>query len=429
MIIAEKSLSVNLLALLTGLVLAFQVGAAELDWSTPEAEGIDPERLARVNQLVERYVDEERVVGMLTLISRNGKLVQSSLKGNMGADNNQPLRHDSLFRIFSMTKAITAVAALILYEEGLFHLDDPVEKFLPDFKDMTVYEDGERRPATIKITMHHLFTHMSGLSYGYRGDHPLAVEQQNLKLDQSETIDEFIKRLAQLPLAYEPGSSWGYSYATDVLGAVVEKLSGQRLGDFMAERIFVPLDMKDTSFSVGEDKLSRLTSLHAWNGQEKKLVLAAGIPFKPGYRVTPFDAGGGGLISTARDYMRFLEMLRSLGKFNELQILSPKTIKFMTKDHLPRRITDANIGPDHDRNLGIGGGHGLGIGVYIDPIRRGVLSSKGELDWGGAAGTVYWWDPEEDLIVIGMIQLFQSPWRFRDDLSVAIYQSLSESYE
>ena len=131
------------------------------------------------------------------------------------------------------------------------------------------------------------------------------------------------------------------------------------------------------------------------NGQEKKLVLAAGIPFKPGYRVTPFDAGGGGLISTARDYMRFLEMLRSLGKFNELQILSPKTIKFMTKDHLPRRITDANIGPDHDRNLGIGGGHGLGIGVYIDPIRRGVLSSKGELDWGGAAGTVYWWDPEE----------------------------------
>lgn len=392
--------------------------AAEL--ADPSALGISAERLKRVDQLARRYVEEGRVMGMVTMISRHGQLVQSSVEGRMGMDNDAPLQRDSLFRIFSMTKAITGVAALILYEEGHFQLYDPVSKFLPALAEMQVLEDGEVRPAKTSITMHHLFTHMSGLTYN--------VEARD-SLSSSPDTETFIKNLAEQPLAFDPGEGWEYGFSQDVLGAVIEKISGQSLGEFMKARIFDPLQMNDTFFEVPEDKLVRLTTNHIWDREAGEMKILSGRPFKPGYRVSGFDAGGGGLISTAGDYLKFLEMLRREGEYDGGWILGPKTIKFMFKDHLPRHITDANVGPEHDRNLGIGGGHGLGIGVYIDPIRRGVLSSKGEVDWGGLAGTVYWLDPVEDVIVIGMIQLIASPWRFRDDLAVGIYQSLTTSLE
>lgn len=395
-------------------------GAVAAELAPPQSLGISPERLQRVDQMVNRYVDDGRVAGMVTLISRHGQLVQSSAAGQLGMDNPAPMAVDSLFRIYSMTKAVTAVAALVLYEEGHFHLNDPVEKFLPMFKDMQVKQDGVLRPARTKMTMHHLFTHMSGLSY----DHEDTTSLQN-----SPDMATFLKRLAQLPLAFDPGEGWDYGYSQDVLGAVVETLSGMTLGDFMKARLFEPLGMEDTFFAVPQDKLHRLTTNHLWDKQQQGMQVVSGQPFKAPYRIAPYDAGGGGLISTAVDYMKFLEMLRQEGKAGERWILSPKTVKYMFKDHLPRSITDANIGPDHDRNLGIGGGHGLGIGVYIDPIRRGVLSSKGELDWGGIAGTVYWLDPVEDVIVLGMIQQFARPWRLRDDLAVALYQSLTVSLE
>ena len=393
-----------------------------------ETVGVSAERLQRVDALSQRYVGEGRVAGMVTLVSRHGKRVQARAEGALGLDNPLPMQMDTLFRIYSMTKAVTAVAALMLYEEGRFHLDDPVEQFLPRLAGLQVEDEGGLRAATTPMTMHHLFTHMAGFSYGY-GDAAHTAQIRALDLAGSPDTATYIERLSKLPLKHDPGLGWAYGFSTDVLGAVVEALSGQRLGVFMAERIFTPLGMTDTFFEVPADKLHRLASNHLWNKEASAMVVVSGLPFAPGYRVSKFDAGGAGLISTAGDYLKFLEMLRRGGAVGDRWLLSPKLLKYMAQDHLPKSITDANIGQDHDRSLGLGGGHGLGIGVYIDPVRRGVLSSKGELDWGGAAGTVYWLDPLEDIIVIGMTQLFASPWRLRDDLSVATYQSLTVTLE
>lgn len=407
---------------LTNLAMAGEV------W-TPAHEGIDVSRLDRVTALVDAYVEDKKVPGMTVMVSRNGRVIASVTRGARGLDNPEMLKPDDLFRIYSMTKAVTAVAALVLYEAGEFHLDDPVARYLPEFKEMGVFDGHAIRPAISGMTVRHLFTHMSGLSYGSRGEHPLSAMQQQLKLDQSADLTEFTQRLAQLPLRFEPGTEWGYSYASDVLGALIERISGQTLQAFMKSQVFDPLNMKDTSFSVAPDQAHRLTSMQAYNPESSELVVAHGLPFAGPQRVMQFDSGGVGLFSTAQDYLNFLEMLRAKGRFLDRQILSPKTVALMTRDHLPRAISDANIGPDHNPTLGLGAGHGLGIGVYIDPVRRGVLSSAGEIDWGGASGTVYWMDPVEQIIAVGLIQLFRSPHRFRDDLSVAIYQALSESYE
>ena len=407
---------------LTNLAMAGEV------W-TPAGEGIDVSRLDRVTALVDAYVEDKKVPGMTVMVSRNGRLIESVTRGARGLDNPEMLKPDDLFRIYSMTKAVTAVAALVLYEAGEFHLDDPVARYLPEFKEMGVFDGHAIRPAIGEMTVRHLFTHMSGLSYGFRGEHPLSAMQQQLKLDQSADLTEFTQRLAQLPLRFEPGTEWGYSYASDVLGALIERISGQTLQAFMKSQVFEPLNMKDTSFSVAPDQAHRLTSMQTYNAESSELVVTYGPPFAGPQRVTKFDSGGAGLFSTAQDYLNFLEMLRAKGRFLDRQILSPKTVALMTRDHLPRAISDANIGPDHNPTLGLGAGHGLGIGVYIDPVRRGVLSSAGEIDWGGASGTVYWMDPVEQIIAVGLIQLFRSPHRFRDDLSVAIYQALSESYE
>ena len=407
---------------LTNLAMAGEV------W-TPAHEGIDVSRLDRVTALVDAYVEDKKVPGMTVMVSRNGRLIESVTRGARGLDNPEMLKPDDLFRIYSMTKAVTAVAALVLCEAGEFHLDDPVARYLPEFKEMGVFDGHAIRPAIGEMTVRHLFTHMSGLSYGFRGEHPLSAMQQQLKLDQSADLTEFTQRLAQLPLRFEPGTEWGYSYASDVLGALIERISGQTLQAFMKSQVFEPLNMKDTSFSVAPDQAHRLTSMQAYNPESSELVVAHGLPFAGPQRVMQFDSGGVGLFSTAQDYLNFLEMLRAKGRFLDRQILSPKTVALMTRDHLPRAISDANIGPDHNPTLGLGAGHGLGIGVYIDPVRRGVLSSAGEIDWGGASGTVYWMDPVEQIIAVGLIQLFRSPHRFRDDLSVAIYQALSESYE
>jgi len=412
-----------------GVLFSMAADATPVAVDAVEAEGIDPDRLRRLDTLVDTYITERRVPGMTVLISRNGKIVYEANQGVMGLDNPAPIAADTIYRIYSMTKAVTAVAALILYEEGRFHLYDPVAKYLPEFADMQIWQDGQLQPAQRPITMHQLFTHTAGLSYGFRGDHPLRSSFDALALEKSPNLAEFTRRLAKLPLVFEPGTAWGYSYASEVLGAVVAKLSGQSLEAFLQARLFKPLNMRDTSFELVKNAQSRLASSHIWHDAQAGMTPTPAAPQNPGYRLKPYDSGGMGLFSTARDYLNFLEMLRAEGRFGEQQILSPKTVKFMTKDHLPRRITDANIGPDHDPVLGLGGGHGLGIGVYIDPVRRGVLSSVGENNWGGVSGTVYWLDTTEELVVVAMVQLFNSPWRLRDDLSVGIYQALSKVYE
>lgn len=427
----NKTRRITWLLLVAGLCSAQPlVFADSLELVKPEQVGISSQRLARVEQVAQRYVDQQRVPGIVTLISRRGQPVQSSVLGQMGLDNDAPMQLDTLFRIFSMTKAVTAVGALILYEQGQFHLDDPVEKFIPELKQMKVFENGGLVEARTSMTMHQLFTHMSGLSYGYRRDHPVAELIQWADLRASGNSSEFIDKLARLPLSNHPGEAWEYSFSSDVLGVVIERITGLSLAEFLSIELFERLEMVDTGFAVPAHKLHRLASSHRWDELDQVVKLIEDRDDgEQAYRVNGFDSGGSGLISTAPDYSRFLEMLRNGGRYRDQQILSPKLVKYMAQDHLPASITEANMGPDHDRSLGLGGGHGLGIGVYIDPIRRGVLSSKGELDWGGVAGTLFWLDPQEDVIVVSMIQLYGSPWRLRDDLSVALYQALTEIYE
>ncbi len=431
MFILNKTRDLFWYLLVTGLLAGQPVAfASPLELVKPEKLGISSQRLARVNQVAQRYVNQHRVTGIVTLISRRGQPVQSSVLGQMGLDNRAPMQLDTLFRIFSMTKAMTAVGALILYEQGEFHLDDPVEKFIPELKQMNVFEEASLVKARTAMTMHQLFTHMSGLSYGYPRDHPVAelVEWADPRISDSSA--EFIDKLARLPLRSHPGDAWNYSFSSDVLGVVIERITGLALADFLQINLFGPLGMVDTGFAVPPHKLHRLASSHRWDQVNQVIrLIEEHHDGDQAYRVNGFDSGGSGLISTAPDYHRFLDMLRNGGRYGDGQIVSPKLIKYMGQDHLPTSITEANIGPNHDRSLGLGGGHGLGIGVYIDPVRRGVLSSKGELDWGGVAGTIFWLDPQEDIIVVSMIQLFASPWRLRDDLSVALYQALTDVYE
>ncbi|MDZ7685322.1 MAG: serine hydrolase domain-containing protein [Gammaproteobacteria bacterium] len=407
------------------------VAAAELPYSKPAAAGFSPERFERVSEVTRRAVENGTASGVVTLVSRHGRIIYDEAIGTMGLDNEAPMRRDSLFRIYSMTKAVTAVAALMLYEEGHFQLYDPVSRYLPEFAEMQVYENGKLRSANRPITIHHLLTHTSGLSYGYPIDHPALATLDAPDIQSAGDLATFSEYLAQYPLLFEPGTDWEYSFATDVLGALVEELSGQSLGAFFEARIFEPLNMSDTGFAVQADKIDRLTTLHTWDSDTASMTAIDGPPFPTPYRVSPIDAGGGGLISTARDYMRFLEMLRNGGTLQSQRILGPKTITFMMKDHLPRSITASNTGPDADLMLGLGASHALGIGIYADPVARGVLSSPGELEWGGAAGTIYWWDPVEDIVVVIMRQLRSSPdsLRLRDDMSVAIYQALLDVSE
>ena len=395
--------------------------------AAPAHVGISAQRLTRVDQVLQRYVEQGRAAGIVTLISRHGQIVHRSAFGSMGINDPRPIQADSLFRIMSMTKAITAVAALILYEEGHFQLYDPVSRYLPAFTDMQIFDGKTLSRAANPITVQQLFTHTAGLSYGFPPDHEVyrLIDKPN---SQARNATAYANEIAKLPLLSEPGTRWHYSFATDVLGALVEVISGQPLGEFMRERIFDPLQMTDTGYFLDAPGLQRLTTAHQWDTSKQTMSVLSGPPFKAPYRYTEFDGGGAGLISSAADYMRFLEMLRQGGSLEGKRILGPKTVQFMIEDHLPCRLTNANRGENLNPTLGKGGSHGLGIGIYLDPVRRGVLSSPGELEWGGIYGTIYWWDPIEDIIVVSMLQLAGSPWqlRFRDDLSVALYQALEE---
>ncbi|MEM9624091.1 MAG: serine hydrolase domain-containing protein, partial [Pseudomonadota bacterium] len=299
---------------------------------------------------------------------------------------------------------------------------------IPAFADMQVYQEGKLAPATQTMTVHQLFTHTAGLSYGYPDDHPVhKLLDTPVNTDPVTDGLDYATRIAALPLQYEPGSAWHYSFASDVLGALVEVASGQSLADYFAEHIFSPLSMIDTSYSVSDEKITRLTTAHQWDSQAAQLQELSGPPFSAPYRYLPVDGGGAGLVSTAGDYLRLLEMLRQGGSLDGQRILGPKTVQFMTLDHLPRSLTDANEGENLNLTLGRGGSHGLGIGIYLDPVRRGVLSSPGELEWGGAYQTIYWWDPVEDILLVSMLQLGGSPFslQYRDDLAVAVYQALT----
>ncbi len=411
-----------------------QAFAKPLPETRPEREGMSSERLERVTEVANGLVDEGKLAGVITLVARNGRVVLESAVGDRSAADTTPLRADDLFRIYSMTKPITATAAMQLYEQGKFHLDDPVEKFVPEFANLKVHsEDGEPVPAEKKMTMLHLLTHTGGLSYGFNPQDPVDQAYGAAKIWEARDLDHFAEVVAELPLMFEPGGRWHYSIAVDVTGLVVQRISGQPFDEYLEEHIFAPLGMDDTFFEVPEAKRDRFLANHFWNAQEGKLVpLPAsqpGVAMSDYQNVTLFS-GGGGLVSTAMDYMKFAEAMRAGGTYNKQRILSPKTVNYMTRNHLPASVTSGGSGENplasqNERGFGFG----LGFGLRTDAVKGGVVGSAGEFSWGGAAGTVFWIDPVEEVVVVSMIQLMGSPWSLRRNLQVATYQSLTESYE
>jgi len=431
----------RVILLILFIFLASSVGAKPFERSAPEEEGMSSGQLQRLSQLASKYVAEGRVPGMVNLVMRNGQIVYFEAVGNRGVDESAPMQLDDLFRIYSMTKPVTSVAAMQLYEQGKFQLSDPVTKFVPELQGLHVLnEDGTFSPVEREMTMHQLLMHTAGFSYGF---HPYRDPVDKLyvaaDLVTSKDLEAFVLKLAELPLRSQPGELYHYSVAVDVTGLVVERLSGLPLDEYIDTNILKPLQMNDTFFEVPSTKRDRFVQNHFINPETGSLINADYAPAPYGYRkgVALSDyfnvsliSGGAGLVSTAMDYARFAEMLRRGGTLDGARILGPKSIAFMTKNHLSEPSMHAAWEQMPTPDIGRPGfGFGLGFGVVTDSAAIGVLGSDGEFNWGGAAGTIFWVDPTEELVVVSLIQLMQSPWPLRADVKVAVYQALTEIYE
>lgn len=391
--------------------------------------GFDPDRLARLRPWMQRYVNAGKIPGALTLVARRGTIVCCECVGRRDVERDLPWTRDTLARFYSMTKPVTATAILQLYEDGLCHLDDPVDLFLPEFAGRKVLRPGaksidESDPAATRLTLHHLLTHTSGLTYGFNeGILAAAYLERGVNFDdRSGDLAETVRRLANLPLAFEPGSRWNYGVSTDVLGRVVEVISGRPLDAFLRERILGPLKMKDTFFEVPADRAGRLASLYERTaGDGMKLTDDAAAS---GFCSVSQVSGGGGLVSTADDYLRFAEMQRRGGALDDARILGPRTMRLMTSNNLPGDL--ASMGQKSFSEVSFEGvGFGLGGWVMLNPARAQTLGSPGDFGWGGLASTVYWVDPAEQLVVIFLTQLTpSSSYPIRKELRALVYSSL-----
>ena len=399
--------------------------------TTPESVGLSSERLERIRPWMQGYVDAGKLPGASVLVARAGEIAWVAATGFADVEQRRPFGTDHLLRFYSMTKPVTSVAAMMLYEQGLFQLDDPVARFLPALGDMQVFVSGEGddmkcEPARRPITIQQLLTHSAGFTYGLDNDHPVSRLYRDRRTDFYPTdgpLEEVISRLAGLPLVHHPGERWNYGVATDVLGRLVEVVSGQRLDRFFAEHILGPLGMHDTAFRVPPDKRDRLARLYG-PSKDGGLNLLEPSEVSPYFDSVTTFAGGAGLISTLGDYFRFTEMLRRGGALDGVRLLGRKTVQYMTCNHLPGDL--AEMGQDTFTETNYAGiGFGLGFAVVQEPTRAAVLTSVGEYHWGGAASTVFWIDPVEDLTVIFLTQLLpSSTYPLRRELRALVYPAL-----
>ena len=413
------------------IVLVWTLSACTVNYSldvgsgSPEIAGFSRPHLERISAMTQRYVKEGKYAGVVTMVSRNGTTVHYNAVGQYGIDNDTPVAADTLFRIFSMTKPVTAVAAMMLYEQGKFQMTDPVSKHLPEFKDQKLLLDGQLVTPASPMTMRQLFTHTAGLTYGFTLDNPVDELYKEAQLFESRDLREFSAKLASLPLRFEPGTRYHYSVSVDLLGAVIERLSDQSLETFFAENIFQPLGMNDTFFSVPDDKRQRLASSHYWDTEQNRLTIVTADRQRNYTNVTLYS-GGGGLVSTITDYLRFCQIFIGGGSYDGVRILGPKTMEYMSGDHLTPEVRAEGVGQYPSDDLYPGQSMALGFGVITNPIIAPSISSKGELSWSGAAGTQFWIDPLEGIVGVAMVQLYRSPWPLRFDFKVATYQALTE---
>jgi len=399
--------------------------------SEPVKIGLSSSRLDRIKTWMQGYVDGGKLPGAITLVARHGKIVFCEAMGYGDLENKKPLALDSILRFYSMSKPITAVAIMMLYEKGLFQLDDPLSNYIPAFKDMQVYQSGSSdnmttSPAATPITIHHLLTHTSGLTYGMenQGGVPgLYAENRTDFYPNDGPLASVVDRLAEIPLEFEPGSRWEYSVAFDVLGHLVEKVSGQTLDAFLKENIFDPLGMNDTGFFVPENKQDRFVSLYQCTPEARLELMESAAD---SLLTSPVEtlSGGGGLVSTLADYFCFTEMLRNKGELNGHRLLGRKSVELMTCNHMPGDLADMGQ-PTFCETTYEGIGFGLGMSVMIDPAKAKILGTPGEYAWGGYASTAFWVDPVEDLTVIFLTQLIPSgAYPIRRELRVLTYQAL-----
>jgi CubicO group peptidase (beta-lactamase class C family) len=408
----------------------------------PEDLGLSKSRLARIKPFFEdRYVGKGLLPGVLALVARRGQVALLECTGAQNVARGAPIEPDTIFRIYSMTKPVVSVALMTLYEEALFQLDDPVSKFIPEFADLRVWEDGT--PLAFRTTfperemnVRDLLTHTSGLTYGFMGRHPVDALYRRRGVEgravlapnegaPSVDLADMVAKLAELPLLFSPGTQWSYSVATDVCGHLVERFTGQSLDAALRERVLEPLGMVDTAFHVQPDQADRLAACYALTPADPLVLVDA--PSTSTYLEPPtFLSGGGGLVSTAADYLRFMQMLLNGGALGDVRILGRKTVDYMTTNHLPTGGDLASMGQRVFSEVSFEGiGFGLGFSVMLDPVRAAVVGSPGEFGWGGAASTMFWVDPREELVGLVLTQLLpSSAYPLRREMKALTYQAL-----
>lgn len=395
----------------------------------PASQGFDAARLARLRPWMQGYIDQGKFPGALTMIARRGVPVYCDWVGMRDVERALPWQRDTILRYYSMTKPITSTAFLMLYEDGLCHLDDPVDMYLPEFANPVMLRDGatdisQTEPVRTRLTVHHLLTHTSGLTYGFNeGILAEAMVAQGIDHGAKDAnLADTVRKLASLPLQFDPGSRWNYGVSTDVLGRVIEVITGEPLDKVLTERILAPLGMHDTFFSLPDDKADRFASLYDC-GPNNSMVLADPAADTV-YRNVKQFSGGGGLLSTVDDYLRFAEMLRRGGALGDVRLLAPKTVEVMTSNALPGDL--ASMGRKVFAEVPFDGiGFGLGVAVMLDPARAMTLGTAGDYGWGGKASTVFWIDPRLELTVIFNTQLSpSSSYPNRKELRALVYSSL-----
>ena len=400
----------------------------------PEALGFSSERLKKIDAfLTAKYVEPGRIPCAQVQVLRRGELVHEAVLGLADVERGRKLARDAVFRIYSMTKPITSVAFMMLVEEGLVALDDPVSRFIPEWKDLGVFAAGigpfMTTPPTRPMQMVDLLRHTSGLTYGFQTRTNVDAAYRKLKISETHGLDMdgFVNALDKLPLEFNTGEAWNYSISTDVLGVLVQRISGKPFDQFLQDRIFGPLGMTDTGFTVRENQKSRLAA--CYNAKPGGGMELQDDPETSTYLTPPsFQSGGGGLVSTADDYMKFCRMLVNRGELDGQRLLSPKTLKLMASNHLPggQDLTKLSRSLFSEAtNAGVG--FGLGFAVTFDPVQALLPSSPGEYYWGGAASTAFWIDPVEEVAVVFMTQLLpSSTYPIRRELRTLVYAALTD---
>jgi CubicO group peptidase (beta-lactamase class C family) len=379
----------------------------EIAEAKPEAVGFSAERLARLDSAMKSLVDTKKLAGMVTVLARHGKIIEERTYGYADVAGQKPMQKDTIVRIYSMSKPITGVAMMMLYEEGKWKPSDPIARYIPEFRDLKVYSgvDKDGKPTLDQPghapTMGELMSHSAGFTYGFFGSTPVDKMYREADLSNAPTLQDFVDRVAKLPLLYQPGEGWVYSVSVDIQGYLVEKLSGKPFADFLRERIFVPLGMKDTGFFVPAEKLDRVAAIY----QSDANPATPPMPRDPGISQPPgAPSGGGGLYSTAGDYLRFAQMVLNGGELNGVRLVAPSSIELMRTNHISDEVKNA-------RKFGIGYyqmqpglGFGYDFAILEDTPKLGSTAGKGTFLWDGVAGTWFWIDPTNDVVFVGIVQ-------------------------